>query len=404
MNFRLIRYILITLTGLSIQLHAQINPSIQQLIDKTNSDSLMLTVRQISGDVPVYVNGVSQTITSRAAGTAGRLLAQSFLMQKFQSYGLAPTLQVVSSNCSNIIVVKTGTVYPNRKWIVCAHYDAVGGSPAADDNGTGTAAVVEAARVFANISTKYTVVFALWDKEETGYTGSGDYASKAFSNHDTIAGVINLDMFGYDKNNDAKMEIHARNTSKNISDELLTVNLRYSIGLIPVVINPGLTNSDHGSFWQWEFSAVWLIELYQGGDFNPYYHTSQDKVASLNVNYFAKNAKLTVGTLGVLSGASSTPVTVADIIPVIEKYILPQNYPNPFNSSTTISYQSLTAGYVKLSIYNLLGQEIVVLVDDVKQPGTYNITWNATALVSGTYIYRISTANRIQTKMMLLLK
>jgi hypothetical protein len=83
---------------------------------------------------------------------------------------------------------------------------------------------------------------------------------------------------------------------------------------------------------------------------------------------------------------------------------LSQNYPNPFNPSTSIKFSLPNAGMVKLSIYNVLGQEVANLVNSYKESGNYIINWNAGNLSSGMYIYRLETGSQIITKKMTLLK
>ncbi len=66
-----------------------------------------------------------------------------------------------------------------------------------------------------------------------------------------------------------------------------------------------------------------------------------------------------------------------------------QNYPNPFNPSTTIRFEVPRSGFVSLKVYNLLGQEVAVLVNEVKQAGGYEVVWEAAGLPSGVYFYRM---------------
>jgi photosystem II stability/assembly factor-like uncharacterized protein len=86
------------------------------------------------------------------------------------------------------------------------------------------------------------------------------------------------------------------------------------------------------------------------------------------------------------------------------QFILEQNYPNPFNPSTTISYQLPTQSHVTLKVYNLLGQEAGTLVNEVKQPGTYTVQWDASDVASGVYLYRLTSGAFVETKKCLLLK
>jgi len=86
------------------------------------------------------------------------------------------------------------------------------------------------------------------------------------------------------------------------------------------------------------------------------------------------------------------------------KYALHQNYPNPFNPTTMIQYELPKATNVKITIYNLLGQEVAVLVNEFKPAGSYAINFDASSLSTGLYIYTIRTAEFQQMRKMLLTK
>ena len=85
-------------------------------------------------------------------------------------------------------------------------------------------------------------------------------------------------------------------------------------------------------------------------------------------------------------------------------FALEQNYPNPFNPSTNIKYSLPENGFVKLSVYNLVGEEVSVLVNETVDAGFYEATFNAASLPSGTYFYRLQAGNTVQVKKMVLLK
>jgi len=86
------------------------------------------------------------------------------------------------------------------------------------------------------------------------------------------------------------------------------------------------------------------------------------------------------------------------------EFVLYQNYPNPFNPSTTISFKLSKPTYVKLSVYNSLGQLVENLVSEYKNPGTYSINWNAENLSTGIYYYSLQTEENTISKKMMLLK
>ncbi|MBP9580539.1 MAG: T9SS type A sorting domain-containing protein [Ignavibacterium sp.] len=88
----------------------------------------------------------------------------------------------------------------------------------------------------------------------------------------------------------------------------------------------------------------------------------------------------------------------------VKKFELSQNYPNPFNPATTISFSLPEASNVKLTLYNLLGQEIETLVNGFKESGVHTVHFNASKLNSGIYIYKIETNGLTQTRKMTLVK
>jgi hypothetical protein len=101
-----------------------------------------------------------------------------------------------------------------------------------------------------------------------------------------------------------------------------------------------------------------------------------------------------LGTISAVPIQPSVPVT----------FQLFQNYPNPFNPTTTIQYSVPGSQYVSLKIYDVLGREIALLVDEMKQPGTYIATWDASGLSSGVYFYRLQSGGFVETKRMILLR
>lgn len=87
-----------------------------------------------------------------------------------------------------------------------------------------------------------------------------------------------------------------------------------------------------------------------------------------------------------------------------DKFILSQNYPNPFNPSTKIKYQIPNSGYVSLKIYDILGKEVAVLVNEEQPSGSHEINLDASNLTSGIYFYRLTTNNFTEIKRMVLIK
>jgi len=83
---------------------------------------------------------------------------------------------------------------------------------------------------------------------------------------------------------------------------------------------------------------------------------------------------------------------------------LEQNFPNPFNPATKINYTIDKPGRVMLKMYNVLGKEMATLVDEVQSAGAYSVTWDASTLPSGVYIYTLQSGSQIMSKKLLLMK
>ncbi len=98
------------------------------------------------------------------------------------------------------------------------------------------------------------------------------------------------------------------------------------------------------------------------------------------------------------------PVSVKDLPSTPHAYKLEQNYPNPFNPTTTIQYNLHQPGFVNLKIFNILGVEVAVLVNEQQPSGRHEIQWDAHDIGSGIFLYKLTSGGHTQTKKMLLLK
>ena len=386
----------------------QVDTLIQNIINQTNLDSLTHFVNLLSGEEECVLPDTTFTITSRNHSHPDNEMAAKYIKYQFEIFGLNVFEQSYSSSGKNIYAVQQGGVFPDKQFIICAHYDDMPSSPpapGADDDASGVAAVLEAARILSSFNPDYTIIYAAWDEEEIGLYGSAFYAGQAFNNGDDIQGVLNLEMFGWDGDNDGKIDVHTNDigNSPELADSLVAVNVTYNIGLNPVVYNPGTTSSDHSSFWQYGYGAVVFSEAYWGGDFNPYYHTSSDKIEHFNLGYFHKLSKLAVGTLASLSlGGIIVNTEVEKEIELT--FYLSQNYPNPFNPNTLMKYQIPELSFVTIKVFDVLGSKIVTLVNEEKQAGSYEVEFDATSLPSGIYFYRLQAGSFVETKKMVLVK
>ncbi len=145
------------------------------------------------------------------------------------------------------------------------------------------------------------------------------------------------------------------------------------------------------------YSPLWEVNIYDNADFDSVHDLSSALMATILV-----------------SGAANVNCPIVDVSNTTSvednrniqpsRYILEQNYPNPFNPTTNISYSIPNTGYVSLKVYDALGREAAVLVNEVKPAGNYLVNFNAARLASGIYFYRLEAGGVTQSHKMILLK
>ena len=295
------------------------NPLIQSMINQVNTDDGYNYVGGLSGAWSVLVGGNPYTFNTRntfsgkpiekATWYAYDQLDPLGFFMDYDYYNYCHSYYGCTEQ-RNVIAEQTGITNPGCVVLLVAHIDSYSTNtdpvyiaPGADDNASGTAGVIVAAEVLHQYRFACTIRYILFTAEEYGYWGSKDYAAQMYAKGENIIGVVNMDMIGYNSNTYLAAEAHIR---ANNSGDLALANLfsnvitNYGIGLTPQIISPGLTWSDHQSFWNYGYSAVMLMEDYQ--DFTPYYHTSMDLLSTIDPGYHAKIIKTAVGMIAHLAG------------------------------------------------------------------------------------------------------
>ncbi|MBN1559508.1 T9SS type A sorting domain-containing protein [candidate division KSB1 bacterium] len=235
--------------------------------------------------------------------------------------------------------------------------------------------------------------------------GSSFYANQARADDLDIQGVLNLEMFGWDSDDDGSIDIHscAVASSRSLAELIVTVDSLYNSPLQPVIHDPGSPDSDHGAFWGEGFGAITISDAYWGGDFNPYYHSSKDRIDKFNTAYFLQLTKLTVASLTALAENPEITAVPNEPVPLPADFSL-KNYPNPFNASTTIQYRIAHDEHVVLTIFNGIGEKVVELLNDFQPAGNYEIRFAAGDLPSGVYFVTIATPSCIANQKIILLR
>jgi hypothetical protein len=139
------------------------------------------------------------------------------------------------------------------------------------------------------------------------------------------------------------------------------------------------------------------------GDIEFWYITREGALLIIStVNSQSDTGTVQINSMGLFVGGSLVGVQNTSYRPT--DFSLSQNYPNPFNPSTTISYQLSVSNKVCLQVFDLLGREVVTLVNMTEQTGRHTVHWNAEAMPSGIYFYRLQSGTFIETKKIVLLK
>jgi aminopeptidase YwaD len=290
---------------------------------QSNNDYVEVIIEFIDEDLMRQYVQTLQEFGPRVTGEQGCFNAGQYIFDEFKSYGY----EVRFHNWSNgeLTDRNVEAILPgekNESVIICAHYDSVPGSPGADDNGSGTAAVLAAAKALSEykdwLKSTYTVRFITFSGEEQGLYGSSAYAEEAYNNGMAIRAVLNADMIGYTDVWYDKFYVVVRegesaqwitNVATALTNELpLRLRIsRYEAGY----------GSDHYSFLQYGYDAVFFHEY----RFNDYYHSPEDTIDKMDMQYTMRVTKLMVGTL-----VKIVIVTMADTKPPEVQLEKPGNF------------------------------------------------------------------------------
>ena len=360
--------------------------SISELINKVDGSGLEVMLKEFSGEISTVVNGSTVTILNRQSHQND--ISKDYLVQKLESFGnLSVTSDAYSTNGTNVIATQTGSKNPNKVLVICGHYDTVT-NYCADDNATGTVAILEVACVLSQYCFDNTIQYILFDEEEIGLLGSKHYVTN-FSSSQNLIGAINLDMMGYDKDQADDAPIHVRDKGNSIAlkDDAVSILNTYSteIGLTPNVVDPGIDASDNYHFWLNGKTAIMISDADGFSDLSPHYHSSNDRVSTLDLPYYYKMVRFFLGLTAKKAVISQTQNCNDLNNPDFELGKKPLIYPNPTDQFVTIDLFDNVFNEASVTIRNSLGvtifkkpiNNLVTKIDLANiKPGLYIITVN----------------------------
>jgi hypothetical protein len=286
------------------------DPLIQAMIDQVESTKVYSYTGDLSGEWPVSVGGQPYTIFTRNTYSGEPITkATQFVGEHLQGLGL--DIEYHTWNVSrppNVIGEQAGSVNPEEIYLITAHLDDMpssGNAPGADDNASGSVAVLTAADILTQFDWGCTLRFVFFTGEEQGLLGSQAYASRSFTAGEDIQGVLNLDMIAWNSGGTLPtIDLHAEST---LPDTLILAQLfadvvdAYNLNLIAEIVPNGTGASDHASFWDYGYNALLGIEDFS--DFNPYYHTINDNLGNLeDLAYYTEFVRAAIGTFAHATG------------------------------------------------------------------------------------------------------
>jgi subtilisin-like proprotein convertase family protein len=281
------------------------NPIVQKIV-ATVADADIQAYWQAIVSNPPNATRYSTTQGCRDAATyCSNVYGALKLPAQFQNWN--------AGNAPNVIATHQGATRPGDVYILEAHLDDLpssGVAPGGDDNGSGSAAVLEAAKALSCWGVRNSVKFLNVTGEEAGLLGSDAYAADAATRGENILGVLNFDMPGWAGDGIPAVEdldLNYNAPSQWLAQRFVDAAAAYGTGLsVNAFLCPSLTVSDHYPFWQRGWSAVCGITDNEGycghaGSY-PFYHTANDTIAnSGNPAFYYKVVKTTVATLAELA-------------------------------------------------------------------------------------------------------
>jgi photosystem II stability/assembly factor-like uncharacterized protein len=255
----------------------------------------------------------------------------------------------------NVEAVKRGVTRPAETYVLCGHYDSISDdpwnlAPGAEDNASGTAAVLEAATALADYRFDGTLKFLAFSGEEEGLLGSRAYVRKEHAASADIRAALNMDMVSYLDEPVHDVEVRYNDFSEELLNRYREAARLYVPSYVIYPATEGRGGSDHEPFWEYGYPALLSVE-HPRREFYPWYHTTEDLPKHLTAAFGADVTRVNVAVASSLAGPREGPS------PSSEGVIA---YPNPARPSAGhdhIRFANLAPGG-SVAVYNLVGEEV----------------------------------------------
>ncbi|MCX7846827.1 MAG: M28 family peptidase [bacterium] len=292
-----------------------------------------LTAR-LTGEAPVVVGGTSYVIATRNTN-AGEPIdrATQYVYEQLAALGLGVQYQAWTNGSwhgRNVHALQPGGVRSNEVVLVVAHLDNMplaARAPGADDNASGCVGVLLIAQQLGAFQWPRTIHYVCFTGEEQGLLGSAAYANALSEAGVNVVAVFNMDMIAWDADLQPRLRLHTRtaSTPQHVTDLIIAqtfTNVVAAYGLqgalYPLLALTSIPYSDHWRFWNRNYPAVLAIED-DAADFNMYYHTTNDTLAVLNLDYFTAYVKAALGTVAHLALGPPLPTHDSEGVVLLEE-------------------------------------------------------------------------------------
>lgn len=279
------------------------DPQVQALVDQVDKDRYFADIVTLAG------------FGTRRTGTTGNVNARNWIAGQFTSLGLTvttPQFNVGGQPTRNVVGTLTGTMFPNEYLIVCAHFDSLpsaGSAPGAEDNASGTAAVLEMARIVAPFGSQRSIRFIGFSGEEQGVIGSTNYvANLTVAERANIRGAINLDMIAYTGDAEHDVLLETLPFADSLQNELEAA--AHDFTNLTVYNSFVLLGGDHEPFLDAGLPCVLAIE--NDWDTYPAYHLASDTTSVVTRELGASITKMSLAALVRLANPQPVSSTVGD--------------------------------------------------------------------------------------------
>jgi len=379
------------------------DPLVSDIVAQVDSVAYFPWIRALAGADPVLIGGQPHTFATRYSKAAECDLAEQYVYESFQAMGFTQveydTFTVSGYQARNVIATLPGTTTPDDIIILCGHLDSTSPqawtlAPGANDNASGTAAVLAGADILSDYAFRSTIRFIAFTGEEQGLVGSQHYAAQAQAQGDQIRGVVNCDMIAWHGAN-YKVDIEGEVFADPLMQIMRSACLTFT-GLTPRMLY-NAWGSDHVPFLNLGFPAFLAIET----DYSSYpcYHQTCDTADRNQADFGVEITRACLATVAQLAGPSA-PVSAGTLAAADGSALSLAAQPNPFRGSTTVEFRVPAAGPVTLAVHDVAGRRVRTLHDGPLAAGPHRQAWDGRSddgrlLPAGTYFVRIFTEDGV---------